>query len=120
MLRRGKSAGTSRIKTESEMGKYKVTVRPLRDQDSSGDCHFPETDAGMYSAHLRALVDDIKNILGVADACLSGNDVLIESDLEMSALKQSMKGLFAREICYVRYLGIEQIERSQLIEGKGD
>lgn len=102
------------------MGKYKVTVRPLQDQDSSGDCHFPETDADTYLVHLRALVDDIKNILGVADAWLSDNDVLIESDLEISALKQSMKGLFSREICYVRYLSMEQVERSQPTEGKGD
>ena len=89
--------------------KFKISVRQLSSNDASKDCPFPDIDDDLYDLHLKTLVDDICNLPDVINAFISNNEITIESILDKQTLKNSIKQIFSREFCYVRFIDIEEI-----------
>lgn len=86
--------------------RYKISVRPLSNDDASKDCIFPDIDNDIYDMHLNALVEDIGNLPKITCAFILNGEITIESSLDKKSLEDSMKQIFIREFCYIRFVNI--------------
>lgn len=92
------------------MFEYKIHVRPLNQTDASKDCPFPIIDDYTHTLHLNALIEDIANLPDITSARSSDGNILINSTLLDSELKNKMQHLFSREFCYVKFTKIENMK----------
>ncbi len=89
--------------------KYLITVRPLGETDVSFDCPYGNlcSDDDDYNVHLNSLASDIESLDDVNSVRVSNNAIIVDSALPKPELLEKMKPFFSRELCFVRYLNIE-------------
>ena len=86
--------------------KYLITVRKLKDSDLSHDCKFPVTELDEYQKSLVDLVEDIESINSINSVSLIENDIHIESKHNQDELLKTLKPLFQRDFCVIRFVSI--------------
>lgn len=89
--------------------KYRLKVRKITDNDFNASCQFPDTDLEIFDIQFNALVEDISEITNVISAAASSSEIYIESSLDNDSLLMSLKGLFSKEFCFLRFVDLEQI-----------
>lgn len=89
--------------------KYQISVRKTKeDEIISKECFMCDTDEETYAIHLSALVQDIAEKAIVQSISEVDNVIIIETSLSQEDLMGSLKELFTREFCYIRYLNINK------------
>jgi hypothetical protein len=89
--------------------KYQINVRKLDDNDFSRDCNFPVTEPTEYKECLALLATDIEQLQPIVSVSLVGNGIQIETELTESELLDTVKTMFQRVFCEVRFISVEKL-----------
>jgi hypothetical protein len=88
---------------------YEIEVRKVNPNDLSADCFNNDIDQDEYNMQLNLLVEDISHMQKIDNVSLNGHIISISSDLKENDLLEELKELFGREVCYIYYVGINQV-----------
>ena len=87
--------------------KYKIIIK--QNDEILQECSAESVNKEKYIIHLNLLIEDISITKNIENVSFIENEIFFTSSLKEDDVLEKLKVLFAREVCYIRFISIVEI-----------